>query len=59
MLATCGELASALDAHNAKEEQILYPRADGVLTAKGSAELDAFIERGRMPDGWVCEGARA
>lgn len=52
------ELAEGLESHNMKEEQILYPRADGVLTAEAGSELAAFLESGRMPAGWVCEGAR-
>jgi len=56
---TCRKLAGQLEAHNTKEEQILYPQADRVMTPPASGELDAFIGSGKMPDGWVCAGARA
>jgi hemerythrin-like domain-containing protein len=53
----CKWLLSQLDKHNAKEEPILYPHADGVLGAPASEELVAFLERGRMPTGWICARA--
>lgn len=46
-----------LDAHNSKEEPIIYPQADAVLAPEAGALLGAFIESGRMPDGWRCERA--
>ncbi|MCZ7590157.1 MAG: hemerythrin domain-containing protein [Gaiella sp.] len=55
----CKWLLAQLAKHNAKEEPILYPHADGVLGAPASAELVTFLERGRIPDGWVCAGASA
>ena len=55
----CKWLLAQLAKHNAKEEPILYPHADGVLGAPASAELVGFLERGRIPDGWVCAGATA
>lgn len=55
----CKWLLAQLDKHNAKEEPILYPHADSVLGAPASEELVAFLERGRMPDGWVCAHAHA
>ena len=58
-VATCSELAGQLDAHNMKEEQILYPQADRVMTPPASDELDVFIRSGKMPDGWICGGARS
>jgi hemerythrin-like domain-containing protein len=53
----CEELAARLESHNAKEEAILYPRADAVVA--GAAEVAAFLASGEMPAGWVCAGARA
>lgn len=53
----CHELLAKLDKHNLKEEPIIYPRADDGLTPAAAQELAAFIEAGRMPEGWVCEGA--
>jgi hypothetical protein len=55
----CKWLLAQLDKHNAKEEPILYPHADGVLGAPASEKLAALLERGRMPDGWVCARAQA
>jgi regulator of cell morphogenesis and NO signaling len=51
------ELAAVLEAHNAKEEQILYSQADRVMPAPASAELTQFFKSGQMPDGWVCASA--
>jgi regulator of cell morphogenesis and NO signaling len=51
--ARCKLLLAQLDRHNSKEEPILYPHSDSVLGAPASAELKAFLERGRMPEGWV------
>lgn len=58
LIAACRELLAQLDKHNMKEEPIIYPRADDGLSPEAAEELAAFIEAGRMPDGWVCEGAR-
>lgn len=54
----CRELAVQLQHHNLKEEKILYPRADQVMTASENAQLRAFLDVGHLPDGWVCERAR-
>jgi iron-sulfur cluster repair protein YtfE (RIC family) len=55
----CKWLLAQLAKHNAKEEPILYPHADGALTAPASVELREFLRDGRVPDGWVCSGASA
>jgi len=54
----CKWLLAQLTKHNQKEEPILYPHADEVLGAPASAELVTFLERGSIPDGWVCANAR-
>jgi regulator of cell morphogenesis and NO signaling len=54
----CRELLARLAAHNGKEEPIFYPRADLGMSPAAAAELRAFIDSGRMPEGWVCQGAR-
>jgi hemerythrin-like domain-containing protein len=59
LMDTCQQLAAQLESHNAKEEAILYPRADQVLAGAAGAELDAFLASGEMPADWVCAGARA
>lgn len=57
VLDTCQQLIGELKAHNPKEEQIIYPQADGALNGAATGELKAFLESGAMPDGWVCKGA--
>lgn len=52
------ELGRRLEAHNVKEEAILYPQADTVLDPAAAADLASFLRSGRTPDGWVCELAR-
>lgn len=50
-------LASLLDAHNEKEEQILYPAADSVLDDAELFRLNELITSGALPAGWVCAHA--
>lgn len=52
-----GELVPMLQAHNGKEEPILYPQVDAVLDDELAATLREFLAFGSMPDGWVCERA--
>lgn len=54
---TCRTLLEQLARHNEKEEPIVYPQADQVLSASAVVELQDFIGSGRMPEGWVCQGA--
>ena len=51
---TCELLLAQLERHNAKEEAIIYPQADTALSAAADAGLRAFIEAGRLPEGWGC-----
>ena len=53
----CGELVAQLASHNAKEEPIIYPQGDAVLTDEAKRDLRGFIDSGRMPQGWVCAQA--
>ena len=55
----CRTLLEQLERHNSKEEPILYPQADSVLTAAATASLKAFIAAGRLPEGWTCAQAGA
>lgn len=57
VLDACRELLSQLDKHNAKEEPIIYTKADSILTGTANAQLLAFLDAGRMPEGWVCSAA--
>ena len=59
VVALCDDLVPRLEAHNAKEEAILYARADAVLTDDANTELQAFLASGAMPEGWVCQRARS
>lgn len=51
-------LAAQLEAHNLKEERVLYPQADTMLAPEVREKLATFLESGRMPEGWVCARAR-
>jgi hemerythrin-like domain-containing protein len=53
----CDELLTLLTEHNAKEEPIIYPQGDHVLSEEAKQELHAFIDSGQMPEGWVCAQA--
>lgn len=58
MSVRCRELLAQLEAHNAKEEQIIYPEGDAQLSEEAKRGLRAFIEHGTIPEGWVCAMAR-
>ena len=53
----CAELLALLSKHNSKEEPILYPQADAVLTPEATDHLQRFLATGRLPEGWVCRQA--
>ncbi|MDN5765937.1 MAG: hemerythrin domain-containing protein [Humibacillus sp.] len=53
----CQYLLEQLATHNAKEEPIIYPRGDAVLTEEAKRDLRAFIDSGQMPLGWICSRA--
>ena len=55
----CRALLARLESHNSKEEPILYPQADVVLSGAASASLSSFLASGRMPEGWVCARAES
>lgn len=54
----CRQLTVLDQHHNPKEERILYPQADHVLTTVATARLRDFLAAGRLPEGWVCEHAQ-
>jgi hemerythrin-like domain-containing protein len=58
VLATCQALLGQLEAHNRKEETIIYPQADALLDTQAQEKLFAFLDSGEMPGGWVAERAR-
>ncbi len=53
----CAALLGLLEAHNSKEEPIVYPHAATDLSEEAAAELARFLETGRMPEGWTCRDA--
>lgn len=53
----CRDLLTRLDAHNSKEEPIIYPRADADLPDEATNRLRDFLDAGAMPEGWRCEKA--
>lgn len=53
----CAELLGLLEAHNSKEEPIVYPHTATDLSAEATAELGRFLETGRTPEGWTCRDA--
>ena len=59
VVSLCEDLVPRLEAHNAKEEAILYAQADAVLTDDANAALQTFLASSAMPTGWVCERARS
>lgn len=54
----CRQLLHQLDGHNAKEESIIYPQADALLTASAKEAVRDFVRSGTMPSDWVCAQAR-
>ena len=57
-LTLCRQLGAQLLHHNLKEEKVLYPRADDLVTGPAAARLREFLSSGDLPDGWVCFKAR-
>ncbi len=55
VLSLCRRLTIQLQHHNPKEEKILYPQADDVLSAPVTERLRAFLDSGELPEGWVCQ----
>ncbi|MGO2540794.1 MAG: hemerythrin domain-containing protein [Specibacter sp.] len=53
----CTSLLELLDAHNSKEEPIIYTQADGILDEAATGELLHFLTQGTTPEGWVCSAA--
>ena len=51
-------LATVLQAHNEKEEAILYPVSDSALQNGQGERLLDFLAHGTIPPGWVSERLR-
>ena len=54
----CRDLLVQLQSHNPKEEQILYPQVDVLLSASELGRVRAFLDSGELPDGWICHHLR-
>jgi iron-sulfur cluster repair protein YtfE (RIC family) len=55
----CKQLTVRLLHHNLKEEKVLYPGADDVLSPAAAELLRAFLASGELPEGWVCAKAQS
>ena len=51
------QMASVLEAHNVKEERIVYPAGDQQLPADIAATIADELAAGVTPEGWACEMA--
>lgn len=52
------QLAVQLLHHNPKEEKIVYPQADQVLSTSLATDLRALLRTAELPPGWVAQRAR-
>jgi hemerythrin-like domain-containing protein len=52
-LMMCHRLVVLLEHHNMKEERVVYPPADDVLTADAAARLRTLLDAGDVPAQWV------
>jgi iron-sulfur cluster repair protein YtfE (RIC family) len=52
----CRDLLQQLNSHNTKEEMILYPQADEVLSPGDLDELTDLLSTAEIPADWVCGG---
>ena len=57
LVTRCRAMLELLEAHNSKEEPIIYTRAEVDLPKAARGELAHFLRSGRTPPGWVCERA--
>lgn len=48
-------LEDGLEAHNDKEEKILYPAGDDLLTDDLGEEILETLANPDIPEGWTCE----
>ena len=55
--ATWTQAATLLEAHNVKEEQILYPSGDKIIDTDTAADVHDALVNEATPEGWVCQMA--
>lgn len=48
-------LSQVLEEHNSKEELIVYPQADVTPNEEVRRQVIDLLERGELPEGWVCQ----
>lgn len=51
---TWSRIEALLDAHNLKEEQILYPAGDAQLDAAAAEQVATAFTTGQRPSDWTC-----
>jgi regulator of cell morphogenesis and NO signaling len=56
-LLLCHQISVQLQHHNMKEERIIYPQADQMLTPSASDALRDFLATAMLPSGWRCQRA--
>lgn len=54
----CATMLATLGEHNAKEEQILYPASDELISPEGASHLRGQMETSTLPPRWLCEALR-
>ncbi len=57
IVAGCNNMLELLEAHNMKEEPVIYPHVDADLDWVAQAHLKELLAEGVLPEGWVCERA--
>lgn len=57
--AECARLMGQIEAHNAKEERILYPAADQTLAPQEQEAVSTALVDGDLPEGWRASMAPA
>lgn len=58
LLATFGALREVLEAHNVKEERILYPAGDAQLDDEAARRVLEAFSSGQAPEGWTAQMAQ-
>ncbi|MHB2022777.1 MAG: hemerythrin domain-containing protein [Mycobacteriales bacterium] len=55
----CRRLLALLVHHNPKEERILYPQAEAILSAPQAQQVNEQLTgAARVPEGWICHNRR-
>jgi iron-sulfur cluster repair protein YtfE (RIC family) len=54
----CATMLATLQEHNDKEEQIVYPASDELISPQGASQMRNQIQHSTLPAGWLCEALR-